>query len=98
MQLNHRIVLAPLTRLRNTPSQVPIPDVVKEYYSQRASTPGTLLISEAVFISPKAAGFGGVSGIWTDEQIQGWKEVRFSSLDLSPMTYHDLLGCQRSSC
>ncbi|KAE9410237.1 NADH:flavin oxidoreductase/NADH oxidase [Gymnopus androsaceus JB14] len=75
MHLSHRIVLAPLTRMRVTPSQAPIPGLVKEYYTQRASTPGTLLISEAAFISPKAGGMAAIPGIWSDEQIQGWKEV-----------------------
>ncbi|KAJ3988775.1 hypothetical protein F5890DRAFT_315206 [Lentinula detonsa] len=75
MHLAHRIVLAPLTRFRTTISQAPIPGLVKEYYSQRASIPGTLLIAEATVISPQAGGFAHVPGIWSDEQIQGWKEV-----------------------
>ncbi|KAJ4490199.1 FMN-linked oxidoreductase [Lentinula aciculospora] len=75
MRLTHRIVLAPLTRFRTTTSQAPIPGLVKEYYSQRARTPGTLLITEAVAISPQAAGITYVPGLWCDEQIQAWKEV-----------------------
>ncbi|KAJ4495806.1 hypothetical protein C8J55DRAFT_494939 [Lentinula edodes] len=75
MNLSHRIVLAPLTRFRITISHAPIPGIVREYYSQRASTPGTLLITEAAVISPQAGGFPYVPGLWSDEQIQGWKEV-----------------------
>ncbi|KAK7436054.1 hypothetical protein VKT23_019357 [Stygiomarasmius scandens] len=70
--LKHRVVLAPLTRVRTTPSNAPIPGLVKEYYAQRASTPGTFLITEGVFMSP---GFAGAPEFWSEEQINGWKEV-----------------------
>ncbi|KAF2093188.1 NADPH dehydrogenase [Rhizodiscina lignyota] len=72
--LNQRLVMAPLTRFRADTSHVPLP-FVKEYYAQRASVPGTLLISEATFISPRAGGLSQVPGIWTPAQIAGWKEV-----------------------
>ncbi|THV01995.1 NADH:flavin oxidoreductase/NADH oxidase [Dendrothele bispora CBS 962.96] len=75
MNLNHRVVLAPLTRLRTTPSEAPVPELVKEYYVQRASTPGTLLVSEATIIASKAHGLAGGPGFWSDEQINGWKEI-----------------------
>jgi NADPH2 dehydrogenase len=48
---------------------------VKDYYAQRASVPGTLLITEATFISPRASGYPNVPGIWNAEQIKAWKEV-----------------------
>ncbi|KAK7462981.1 hypothetical protein VKT23_007562 [Stygiomarasmius scandens] len=73
--LKHRVVLAAMTRVRTTPSEAPIPDLVKEYYAQRASTPGTLLISEGVIIASKAHGFPGGPGFWSEEQINGWKEI-----------------------
>ena len=73
--LAHRVVLAPLTRFRHTDlTHVALPNV-KEYYAQRGSTPGTLLISEATFIAPQAGGYKNAPGIWSDEQIKGWKEV-----------------------
>jgi N-ethylmaleimide reductase len=72
--LKHRVVMAPLTRMRAAkPSLAPRP-LNAEYYAQRA-TPGGLLIAEA---SPVAAtGFGnpGVPGIYTEAQIAGWREV-----------------------
>ena len=75
LTLAHRAVLAPLTRFRvSDRGHVPLPNV-KEYYAQRASEPGTLLISEAVFIAPQAGGYWHVPGIWSDEQIEAWKEV-----------------------
>ena len=73
-QLKHRVVMAPLTRLRaEKPSLAPRALNV-EYYSQRA-TPGGLIIAEA---SPvMASGFGnpGVPGIYSDSQIAGWRRV-----------------------
>src|SRR5664279_2854492 len=73
-RLAHRVVLAPLTRMRAAkPSLAPRP-LNAEYYAQRA-TVGGLLIAEA---SPVAAtGFGspGVPGIYSDAQIEGWRRV-----------------------
>jgi len=66
--------MAPLTRFRATNTHVPS-SLAAEYYSQRASTPGTLIVTEATFISGKAGGYGNVPGIWSDEQIAGWKKV-----------------------
>ncbi len=50
-------------------------DVTAEYYAQRGSYPGTLLITEATFIAEEAGGNGNVPGIYTDEQVAGWKKV-----------------------
>ncbi|OTB14163.1 hypothetical protein K445DRAFT_368012 [Daldinia sp. EC12] len=72
--LEHKLVLSPMTRFRADDSAVPLP-FVKEYYTQRASIPGTLLITEATAISPRAKGFSNVPGIWTAEQINAWKEI-----------------------
>ena len=74
LTLQHRVVLAPLTRFRAHASHVPGPQQAS-YYSQRGSTPGTLLIAEATVISYDAGGYGHVPGIYTDAQIQGWKKV-----------------------
>ena len=73
-RLNHRVVMAPLTRMRaERPSLAPRP-LNAEYYAQRA-TPGGLIIAEA---SPvMAGGFGnpGVPGIYSEAQIKGWRNV-----------------------
>ncbi|KAK5062651.1 hypothetical protein LTR84_004724 [Exophiala bonariae] len=74
LSLKHRIVLAPLTRFRADDNNVPLP-MVKEYYQQRASTPGSLLITEGTFISAQAGGFANVPGIWNDAQIQAWRQI-----------------------
>ena len=72
--LSSRLVMAPLTRFRADDNHVQLP-FVKEYYSQRAAVPGTLLITEATFISPRASGYPNVPGVWNKEQIAAWKEV-----------------------
>ncbi|KAK8085947.1 Chanoclavine-I aldehyde reductase [Apiospora phragmitis] len=64
-QLQHRLAMAPLTRFRADGDHVPLP-MVKEYYEQRASVPGTLLITEATFISPQAGGY---------PNCRAWKDV-----------------------
>ncbi|KIY72419.1 NADH:flavin oxidoreductase/NADH oxidase, partial [Cylindrobasidium torrendii FP15055 ss-10] len=76
VELQHRVVLAPLTRWKATQkTHVPFTAIVKEHYAQRASRPGTLLISEATFISPLASGYDYAPGIWSNEQIAAWKEI-----------------------
>ncbi|KAK4705620.1 NADPH2 dehydrogenase, partial [Phenoliferia sp. Uapishka_3] len=73
-QLKHRVVMAPLTRFRANANHVHSKMAIT-YYKQRASTPGTLLITEACFISPQAGGFRNVPGIWNGEQVAAWKEI-----------------------
>ncbi|KAJ7146474.1 NADH:flavin oxidoreductase/NADH oxidase [Mycena epipterygia] len=74
IELNHRVVFAPTTRFRADANNAPLPHVA-EYYEQRASTSGSLLISEATFIAPRAGGYKNAPGIWSDEQISAWKKV-----------------------
>jgi NADPH2 dehydrogenase len=45
------------------------------YYAQRASTPGTLLITEGTFISPRGSGLAHVPGLWTPAQLAAWRRV-----------------------
>jgi NADPH2 dehydrogenase len=66
--------MAPLTRFRADDKHIPIADV-RDYYAQRASTPGTLIIAEATLISPRASGMANVPGIWSPEHIAAWKTV-----------------------
>uniref|UniRef100_A0A0W0FSA0 NADH:flavin oxidoreductase/NADH oxidase N-terminal domain-containing protein n=1 Tax=Moniliophthora roreri TaxID=221103 RepID=A0A0W0FSA0_MONRR len=61
--------------------------IVREYYTQRDSRPGTLLITEATFIHPKARGFANVPGIWSDTQIEAWKEVTDSVHSKGPFIH-----------
>jgi N-ethylmaleimide reductase len=73
-RLQHRVVMAPLTRMRaEKPSLAPRP-LNAEYYAQRA-TPGGLLIAEASPVAATAFGSPGVPGIYTEAQIKGWRAV-----------------------
>lgn len=74
VELLHRIVMAPLTRLRTDLNHVPLP-IVKEYYTQRAAVPGSLLIAEATMPSEKHCASDHMPGIWSSSQIEAWKEV-----------------------
>ncbi|KAI0000412.1 FMN-linked oxidoreductase [Russula vinacea] len=73
--LQHRVVMAPLTRYRGDSKHTPT-DLGVQHYCARGSTPGTLLISEATYIAHKASGENlHVPGIWSDEQVIAWKKV-----------------------
>ncbi|AOB30364.1 NADH:flavin oxidoreductase [Bordetella sp. H567] len=71
--VSHRVVLAPLTRMRTDAGDVP-GDLMVQYYTQRASK-GALLIAEATAVSPRAIAYAGAPGIHTDAQQRGWKRV-----------------------
>jgi NADPH2 dehydrogenase len=77
--LQHRVVMAPMARFRADVQYVPGPLAV-EYYKQRTSVPGTLVITEATTIAPRAGGYARMPGIWNDEQIAAWKPVRRISI------------------
>ncbi|KAF2165776.1 hypothetical protein M409DRAFT_24062 [Zasmidium cellare ATCC 36951] len=72
--LKNRVVMAPLTRFRADKDHN-VSEHAKEYYEQRASVPGTLLITEATFVSGQAGGYPNIPGIWSETQIAGWKDV-----------------------
>jgi N-ethylmaleimide reductase len=74
VHLDHRIVQAPLTRLRSDqPGDVPSAMMIK-YYGQRA-TKGGLHIAEATPVSLQGRGYLGAPGIYTDAQVAGWRKV-----------------------
>lgn len=73
-QLQNRLVMAPLTRFRADKQHNPS-EYAKKYYEQRASVPGTLLVTEATFVSNQAGGYPNIPGIWSESQIAGWKDI-----------------------
>ena len=72
-KLSHRVVMAPLTRMRSDPGDIPS-ELMVEYYTQRASE-GGLIISEATPVSIRGFGYAGAPGIYSDTQIAGWQRV-----------------------
>lgn len=73
LRLRNRVVMASLTRARaNNAGLVPTP-LMARYYAQRAQA--GLILSEGTWVSAKSIGFINVPGIFTQEQIEGWKLV-----------------------
>jgi 2,4-dienoyl-CoA reductase-like NADH-dependent reductase (Old Yellow Enzyme family) len=72
LTLLNRIVMAPLTRARSCCDAVPTA-LMAEYYAQRAGA--GLIISEATGISREGLGWPNAPGLWTEEQVEGWKRV-----------------------
>lgn len=72
LTLPNRIIMAPLTRCRSGASRVPN-TLMAEYYVQRASA--GLILSEAVAVTPMGVGYPDTPGLWSDEQVEGWKKV-----------------------
>lgn len=72
LKLKNRVVMAPLTRSRATTDRVPTA-MMAEYYAQRASA--GLIISEATVISEEANGYEKTPGLFTEAQVEGWKQV-----------------------
>lgn len=71
MKLRNRVVMSPLTRCR-APGRVPNA-LMAEYYRQRASA--GMIIAEATAVTPMGVGYPDTPGIWTKEQVEGWKPV-----------------------
>ena len=72
LKLKNRVVMAPLTRSRATIDRVPTA-MMAEYYAQRASA--GLIISEATVISEEAKKKKKTPGLFSDAQVEGWKQV-----------------------
>ncbi|SNT27946.1 alkene reductase [Tropicimonas sediminicola] len=74
LSLGHRVIMAPLTRMRAVAPAYAPTDMMVEYYSQRAN-PGGMIITEATLISQSARGAPDTPGIYTPEQVDGWRRV-----------------------
>ena len=73
MELANRFLMAPMTRSRTSqPGDIPNA-LMAEYYAQRASA--GIIISEATQVSLQGMGYAKTPGIYSPEQIQGWKLV-----------------------
>lgn len=73
LQLPNRVIMAPLTRSRaKQPGDIPW-ELNATYYAQRASA--GLIIAEATQVSPQGKGYAFTPGIYSDEQVEGWRKV-----------------------
>jgi N-ethylmaleimide reductase len=73
LTLSNRMVMAPLTRMRAANSGHAPTELHAEYYAQRASA--GLIIGECTEISPDAYGWADTPGLWSAEQVRGWRGV-----------------------
>jgi N-ethylmaleimide reductase len=73
LELPNRIIMAPLTRSRAVGAGRVPNALMAEYYVQRASA--GLILSEATSVIPMGVGYADTPGIWSDEQVEGWKQV-----------------------
>ncbi|TFW22408.1 alkene reductase [Massilia arenosa] len=73
LTLPNRVIMAPLTRSRAVGEGRVPNDLMVEYYVQRASA--GLILSEATAVTPQGVGYANTPGIWSDEQVAGWKKV-----------------------
>jgi 2,4-dienoyl-CoA reductase-like NADH-dependent reductase (Old Yellow Enzyme family) len=73
LDLPNRVIMAPLTRQRAVGDGRVPNALMAEYYAQRASA--GLILSEATSVTPQGVGYANTPGIWSDEQVEGWKLV-----------------------
>lgn len=72
LTLPNRIIMAPLTRQRASEGRVPN-DLMVEYYVQRAEA--GLILTEATSVTPQGVGYADTPGLWSQEQVKGWRKV-----------------------
>ncbi|WP_295718933.1 alkene reductase [Mucilaginibacter sp.] len=94
-KLTHRVVMAPLTRMRTESDFVPN-DLLVEHYSQRA-TQGGYIVAEGTVISETGHGYYGAPGIYTDEQVEGWKRVTAAVHNKGGIIFDQLFHVGRQS-
>src|SRR3954470_3172006 len=73
LDLPNRIIMAPLTRARAIGGDRVPNALMAQYYAQRATA--GLILSEATAVTPQGVGYADTPGIWSDEQVEGWKQV-----------------------
>ena len=72
LTLPNRVIMSPLTRSRAGSERVPN-ELMLEYYTQRRSA--GLIITEATSVTPMGVGYADTPGIWSKEQVAGWKKI-----------------------
>lgn len=72
IELPNRVIMAPLTRCRASEGRVPN-DLMRDYYVQRAGA--GLILTEATAVTPTGVGYIDTPGIWSKEQVAGWRKI-----------------------
>jgi 2,4-dienoyl-CoA reductase-like NADH-dependent reductase (Old Yellow Enzyme family) len=72
LTLPNRILMAPLTRMRAGSARMPNA-LMTQYYTQRATA--GLILSEATVVTPMGVGYADTPGIWSPDQVEGWRHV-----------------------
>jgi len=91
LQLKNRIVMAPMTRCRaigNVPNEL-----MEKYYRLRASA--GLIITEGTSPSPNGLGYARIPGMYSDAQVQGWKQVTDAVHQAGGKMFVQLMHCGR---
>ncbi len=94
LELPNRIIMAPLTRARAGVERIPN-DVMADYYGQRASA--GLILSEATAVTPMGVGYADTPGIWSEEQVEGWKKITKAVHDKGGLIFMQLWHVGRIS-
>ncbi|MCB8875076.1 alkene reductase [Acidisoma silvae] len=94
LDLPNRIIMAPLTRARATEDRVPT-ELMRDYYVQRATA--GLILTEATNINPKSVGYERTPGLWSAEQVKGWKIITDAVHDAGGRIVAQLWHCGRIS-
>ncbi|KAK0484426.1 hypothetical protein IW261DRAFT_836759 [Armillaria novae-zelandiae] len=74
ISLKNRVFMAPMTRNRSVPTNVPN-SINAEYYRQRAQGGAGLIITEGILITQQGSEWQNAPGIWSKDQVKGWKNV-----------------------
>jgi 2,4-dienoyl-CoA reductase-like NADH-dependent reductase (Old Yellow Enzyme family) len=72
IELPNRIIMAPLTRCRSSEGRVPN-ELMLEYYVQRSSA--GMILTEATSVAPTGVGYPDTPGLWSDDQVAGWRKI-----------------------
>lgn len=94
LELKNRLVMAPMTRSRALPNGVP-GEYAAKYYSQRASM--GLIITEGTQPSEVGQGYTLTPGIYTDDQVKGWRKVTDAAHDAGSHIFIQLMHVGRTS-
>ncbi|EKN00151.1 alkene reductase [Acidocella sp. MX-AZ02] len=94
LTLRNRIIMAPLTRCRASEGRVPNA-LMAEYYAQRADA--GLIITEATSVTPMGVGYPDTPGLWSQEQVEGWKLITKAVHDKGGLIFAQLWHVGRIS-